>query len=434
MTLLVIAFLLSLLVAVVRNPANALATTLMVFGFEQFAQVHVPFFRANSSFINVLFAAFVVVALVQRMRRGEQIASNFSHGTVVLATLYVVHPISALWAPNPDVTLQTFIAAAPYIIVLTFLPSLTVRGVDDLRAALHTLLFFGTILLILIVTTSDFASRGLILERIGRSKMSVANPLALSQLAGVIAIVAIVVPPRNGRLPQVLAGAAAVLAMYVCVRTGSRGQFVAAVIAVAVAVSVQAASGTIRTLQAILIVGVGVGILIWLLSVATEQFGDRFSYSQMHAEYTGGRVAPSESMLRVWAKAGPWAWILGLGGSSSYHFVGFYPHVVPVEVLTELGVFGLLLYAGFAVLSISRARWLLGVVSADKRGTIICACALFGFEWILACKQGALLAADFMMCHGLIVCGVSQTWKLGIEADGIRWARRPFASQPLASA
>jgi hypothetical protein len=417
MWLVVLLMLLVFLLAVFRNPANALATTLMLFAFEQFAQVHVSIFRDQTAVMNVIFALFVGIALTLRMRRGEQVASNISHGTLLLVAMYIAHPVSALWSPDPAMTLSTFIKAAPYIVVLTFMVSVTVRSVDDLQTALNSLWLLGSILLVLIMASVDFANRGLLLERLGRAKYSEANPLALSGVAGEVAIIAVVLQPWRSRIGRLLCGASAILALYVCVRTGSRGQLVGAVVVLAGAVVMQAWIGTISTWRVALFAVLGGATLVWLSGVATEQFGSRFSLEQMRSVYEGGRMGPSEEMLKVWAKAGPWAWVWGLGGSSSYHYIGFYPHVVPVEVLTELGMVGIAMYGAFAVLATHRARWLLGVVTHDRKDIIVCACALFAYEWTLALKQGAMLAADYMMCHGLVIAGIAQVWKLRSEAD-----------------
>ncbi len=61
------------------------------------------------------------------------------------------------------------------------------------------------------------------------------------------------------------------------------------------------------------------------------------------------RVAYSLQLLSYWFSKGPIYWMFGIGSSASFHpnIVGIYCHVVIVEVLCELGLLGLGLYAGF---------------------------------------------------------------------------------------
>jgi hypothetical protein len=405
-------FLLAAFWSVYRHPANAVSLTFTLYAFEQFAQAHVPFFVEHSWFLNILFAGMVGLAFVQRGLRGERIATGISHGTLLLASLYAMHPFSAIWTPKPELTLDLFVHSLPYIFLLTFLTPLVIDGPNDLQLALRNLWFTGAIVLVLVLFGTEFASndRGVALKHLDGLKETTGNPLAVAGLGGAVAIIALVMTPLKGSFGRFICVLTAMLGLYAAARTGSRGQFFGTAAVLGLAFIVQALMSRIRILSAVAFIGAGVVAVLWMIHAASEFHGDRFAIERMEDAYLLARVRPATIMIEAWANGGPWAWAFGLGGSASYHYVGYYPHMVPVEVLTELGIVGFSMYIGFALVAIMRLRWLIGEVSDELKDVAICAGALFAFETMMSLKQGALLGCDYMMCHGLIICGVAQVW------------------------
>ncbi len=431
MAVVVILLLLAFVIVALRHPANAVALTFCVYAFEQLAQAHVPFFATNSSFLNFFFALLVVMAFVARGLRGERVATGISQGTLLLASIYAMHPFSILWTPEPEVTLRLLTFSLPYIVMLTFVTPLLIDGPQDLRRALTTLWALGSVVLLLILFSTEFAAsgRGIALEQVGELKKQTGNPLAVASLGGTVAIIAAVMLPLKGAFGRLVVAATAMLGLYACVRTGSRGQFYGAIIMIGCAFVIQLLMGQVNVERAVAFVAAGAVALTVTFVTAVDQFGKRFELSTMRETYMADRIGPSGEMLQHWAAGGPWSWAFGLGGSASYHYVGFYPHMVPAEVLSELGLVGFTAYVSFAVISLLRLRWLLRALPKDLSNIALCSGTLFGFEAVMALKQGALLGCDYMMCHGLIICGVAQVWAYRTaDAKPAKPTTQPFLS------
>ena len=86
---------------------------------------------------------------------------------------------------------------------------------------------------------------------------------------------------------------------------------------------------------------------------------ERFSTEELLTGFRTGRLNPSTVMLEEYLAGGFFELFLGLGSESSYRIIGTYPHVVVVQVLTEQGVIGAVLF--FGIFSIAFVSLFLGV-------------------------------------------------------------------------
>ena len=98
-------------------------------------------------------------------------------------------------------------------------------------------------------------------------------------------------------------------------------------------------------------------------------------------------------LLDEWVRSNPLTWLFGLGAAASWGIQGIYPHVVPVEVLAELGIVGLIGY--FCLLGLVINTFLrlgkLTVGNPVDRGTVAVLATLFLFHWIMSLKQGSFI-------------------------------------------
>jgi len=106
-----------------------------------------------------------------------------------------------------------------------------------------------------------------------------------------------------------------------------------------------------------------------------------------------GRFEVVTRLLDYWVDKGPFNWLVGLGNSSSYRIVGFYPHNVPAEVLAEEGLIGFALLAAFvfSVLFRSGKMMFSADVEIESRVNLGILMAIFCFEGILTLKQGSMI-------------------------------------------
>jgi hypothetical protein len=201
----------------------------------------------------------------------------------------------------------------------------------------------------------------------------------------------------------------ALAAMIVMVRSGSRGQLIGSFFAIAWLIG--SSRGYKRHFQ--VFVGVFtlialIGLTVWSFSLAgAEKFTQRWELERMSESFTDSRVQMSAFMLDAWIKGGPLHWLLGLGSSAAFSpsMLGIYPHVLVVEILTELGLLGIVLlftYWWMTYRDVGQA-WRIVQHDAQRRGVVTAMAALFTYAVILSFKQGSFLSHTYMMMFSFII-------------------------------
>jgi hypothetical protein len=114
----------------------------------------------------------------------------------------------------------------------------------------------------------------------------------------------------------------------------------------------------------------------------------------MEARFEGVAI-----LLDLWQQS-LFTFLFGLGNSSSYYILGIYPHVVPLEILTEEGVIGFFIYIMLVSTALidSLKSYILVKGFNSYRNIFICLFSLWIYSLILTFKQGSmLLATDFFL-------------------------------------
>jgi hypothetical protein len=95
--------------------------------------------------------------------------------------------------------------------------------------------------------------------------------------------------------------------------------------------------------------------------------------------------------------------VFGLGNSSSFQVIGFYPHIAGLEVVAEEGLLGAALYAAIIVLAIRSIRRISGQpeLTDIERSVLATLTGLFVFEFILSWKQGSLLSSVYVFAYAI---------------------------------
>jgi hypothetical protein len=106
--------------------------------------------------------------------------------------------------------------------------------------------------------------------------------------------------------------------------------------------------------------------------------------------------------------------LFGLGTSASFspRIAGFYPHIVPIEVLCELGVVGIALFIAILVLtlrSVIRYMRRYAALETNSKGTrvVVSLAALFILEVLLSLKEGSLLRDANLLMFPILIEGIS---------------------------
>lgn len=374
----------------VRRPGAACGYVLAGTALEQCAQAFVPMANQQDTLCNYLTAGAVLSGLVARvLQDGGNLPRLRSSSLWVLGLLGYCY-LTVTWSLFPGTTMSALNRSIPYLVTFVGMAPLLVRTDSDLRDCLVALLFSSLLALGLLLLFAEWGGRGVILP--GKSFES--NPLALAEAAGCLLIVTAFAPLRDALSPRVryvLLSAAVVVTALVFMRTASRGQVGAAVLATLVFSWRQRGGGWI-----VLAMGIGGLLLAALLPEEVARNAERWDPDQMRAAVDSGRVGEADRLLTFWSHADVWHQVLGLGHATAQdpRILGNYPHVVPVEVLAEEGIFGAILFA--ATIAVGAAAHVRGLKRASpaSQQTLAATAALLSFEFVLIWKQGSLLGAS----------------------------------------
>jgi len=382
--------------AALWRPPIGIAAMLCIYGLKQWGQTSSVWLEAHGTFTNYAIGTVVLCALAARALRGGCIWCNVRPGTWAVVALYSYALLSLLWTPRLDLSLGMWQVAAPYIVTAVLLAPLTVHDSEDLYRAYIGLSLFGGVLVIALLFFAKWGDRGVLILG-GNSAELETNPLAIANLGGAVASVAMFL--RTRRFPIVswvlrLVLVAASLALVV--KSGSRGQLVATLATLILMLPVAFKISDVRGLVPILI---AVAVIGYAAEYAAQTYirrdDDRWSQRDA-ADAASGRWQMSTELLSHWAQS-PGTVIFGLGNSASFDpdIVGSYPHDVPAETLGEEGAIGLLIYLGINWLAV---RGLLTAVRVTKdnqqlRRLLAVAGASYLFTLITTLKEGNMAAS-----------------------------------------
>jgi hypothetical protein len=119
-----------------------------------------------------------------------------------------------------------------------------------------------------------------------------------------------------------------------------------------------------------------------------------------------GRIDGAITLLRTWAGS-PLTLFFGLGSSASFDpdILGFYPHILPLEILGEEGIVGFTLF-GLAVFYTMRSASRLLHATRDlpqERATIATLFGLYLYAVLLSLKEGALLGTHDLFLYAILI-------------------------------
>jgi hypothetical protein len=231
------------------------------------------------------------------------------------------------------------------------------------------------------------------------------NPLAIASLAGTVCVMAMLALQHSPWWRKLLSTVIVPIAVATIIRSGSRGQLLATGVALLVGwplVSSKRNLGAWLALAAAAVVLDVVGSRIWQhLGVDSSRWSSLQSQQDVQ-----GRLTMAAELLRH-ATASPASLVFGLGNSSSFHYLGFYPHVVPAEVLGEEGLVGMAIYLSMIVVTGSSVWRLMTTLDnrsdAAARYAYGVLAALFVFEFVLTTKEGSLLSSTYPIAYAAIL-------------------------------
>jgi hypothetical protein len=411
---------LTLLIGVWLRPTVGVAAVLCLFGLKQWGQSTTAFFSEHGQFTNFAIAAITLLGLIRAAFKRSCIFCRIPTTTVLVVVLYVYAFISVTWAPNSSESLDQWIAQGPYIITVAVLAPLLFSDFEDARIAFLWTALTGAAICALALAFGKWGSRGLVMYR--DIYETETNPLALSSLAGTVFLIAALSLSRPSRLlMRIVATACIPIAIAVILRSGSRGQLIASGVALIFALPIGFRLRDPRSIAALLFAAVAVIGLGWWSSSIVEIDASRWESKQSKEDVTG-RLANAQALLDV-SSSHFSTTIFGLGNSSSFQVIGYYPHIAPLEVIAEEGFLGAVIYFAVIVLSVRSVKRIMRQpdMSDTKRNVLAILCGLFVFEFILSCKQGSLLSSVYVFAYAITLARLEAT--IGARAPVIEPAK-----------
>jgi O-antigen ligase len=396
----------SLAIGVLVRPALAITAVACVFGLKQWGQLTVPWLAQHSTFTNVATGCMVLAALAVQTFRGECVPCRLRAINWMVLGLFGYAFLSVLWTPRPDLAMSmVWEHEYPYILTFVLLAPLVVKDLDGLRSSLLALAVVGGVLMAVLLIFGDWGVRGLVLH--GNFRERETNPLALAGLAGSVAAAAMFVRARSWKwLGWPLRVAIVVVSLLVIVRSGSRGQLIAALGALLLMLPVAFRVTRMRGLAGIL---VAVAILALALGYAATEYmqANEARWDESLARHdAAGRWKMATHLLGVWANSGTGV-VLGLGNSAAYDLtiLGFYPHIVPLEILAEEGLVGAVLYLCILWMALSGLRrgWRLSRHKPEVSGLLAAVGASFVFMLLISFKEGNMVGSIYLFMYAILL-------------------------------
>ncbi len=339
---------------------------------------------------------------MRQLQRHSSLKVFQIHRTVFALMIYVI--FTGFWAPDLNQFLTRWKSGAPLAIVICIAPFL-VSSSKDLRKILIWSLSIGTFLTLAFLFTSEWGARGLVFREASGRRLDTGG--AVLDVAGVGASTAIIAALlKNVKFPLWVLARWTILLLGValCIKTQSRGPTISAILLVGLLAPYAERNSNSGKRLAIF---AGVTILLaagFYLVVPLLQQGEG-RWASRHLEgASAGRLQMWLGLVSAWIDSGPFAWVFGLGTTAAFSVVGFYPHNIPVEVLCESGVLGVLLFLSIFKRTGRLFLDALRVKSAHfDRRTVIVIFALVCHEFLMGLKAGSMYTGNTMFVYAAIL-------------------------------
>ena len=375
----------------IRRPGIAFALMLSMFGIEQFLHTQSKFFIENGQAINVSIGLVVAMATTCSLWRGSFSITRPNLVHVLSVLLFAYAFLSYFWTPSQDVFKDRWLSSIPYLGLFLVLGPVLTQEKNAIRDGLRWTMYIGIPLVLLTAFYCEWGERGMILAapmKEGKVLINETLPLALASFASYVGIITLVANLKiSGRL--LVRFAILGVAIYIAFLTRSRGQVVALVL---VASGVYAIENRIGSIKGVVLTLIGLTALALIVYYVSQQLDlARWRSDRIENSFFGRRDM-WYGMLQSWIESRDGRLAFGLGAASSFKYVGFYPHNLPIEILAELGLVGVILFGTIVWISVVNALKLLRRLDdyPDDRGEILMLLGLVAISLALCLKEGSL--------------------------------------------
>jgi len=392
----------------ISQPGIAFAMMWSLYASEQILQLGHPIFIRFGFLLNFGFTIVALAAVVNGIRRGTYQQFKLPPELWWCIGLFSVAIFSYLWSIEPKTTLTYLKKSAPYVGAFLLIMPLCATDEKQLRLAVNLTVYLGAFVLIG-HSVGTYGRRSLVLISSASGDIE-SNPLAVASYGGIVGICSLF-SVYGRKFSPMFAFKVAVffLSAYVIIKSASRGQLLALVVVCFVWLPI-IARATLKRSTVIAFIGSAIiaGIALYVVYQLKDSGRWRSGQIEMAQE---GRMLMITSLLEYWYNSGFGAWLLGTGSSTSYDIIGFYPHNIPAEVLAEEGIFGFIMYTGFAFCVLLRSGRLMfsSNLNVETRINLGILLAVFCFEGILTLKQGSMLGSTSWFAVGITIGWVTNS-------------------------
>lgn len=418
------------------RPQYAFVAVILMFPAEQLLQSYNPQLILRFNWlVNFITAVIVMFAIASAFFRKSDMTRGMWNGvTISLIALFTYVIAATAWTPALS-SAQFFLKAGiPYWIFFLVLSPMLLRRTEDFSRIIIPTMVAGIVVSIMIFASprGHFQYGRFVVDLgylIGYGELT-SNPLALADIGGTIAILAILYRAEQRRPVILLIRIVAIASgLALALASGSRGQVVFSVLC---ALAFYPLLSDRRNWGQIFTLGLSgvfaVGMLFVFYTLLLDPSGS--------ARWTGAsledgffvRANLALSMMESYVGDAK-AWIFGLG-TSAFNFyypirehANWYPHNIFVEALSEYGLIGFGLLSIACFITIVWGRNLFQVTRDDVRlrSTTLTLLSLTVFHMLLAFKQGHLIGPPFVLTLMLVIPKLAKTEIWLVEQQAI-WA------------
>ncbi|MEZ6128493.1 MAG: hypothetical protein R3C59_07405 [Planctomycetaceae bacterium] len=404
----------------------ALGLVWSLYVLEQLLQQSTPILLQQKYLTNVIVAGVVTLASIQAILRGVLRQRSVPGQLIALLVLMTLCAVSSLWSISPNDTRHQLLCHAPYLITFVFITPICANDRMAITSALDVTIKFGG-LIILGLAVSNLGVRGVVLNLYSNGRLNEGNPLEIASYGSTVALCAVLLAfSREKRfLFRLALMTVAGLGLYITVRSQSRGQLLAALVSLLIWLPLinGVAARNSRLFAACAACAVCIAVFF---AMQESSFSNRWNGQNLKIA-AESRLEPVTRVLTAYRDAGLTNWLVGLGNSASFKLANCYPHNVPVEVLVEEGILGVLAFIYFS-LSVLHSGWKVlssESISPAARFNIGTMLALFTFHGLLTLKQGSLLGSAFYLSFGACLAWMIPRYMLtGKFSNGAQFSNR----------
>lgn len=388
------------------RPSFAIVLVFALYPAKQLIQSYLAVFSQNSAYYNYLIFLAVLAAVLGNISRNPNTWRGYGNRVFILTLiLYFYALVGTLWSPGATNAWGLISKGYPYWIMQVLLLPLAVASLDEFRKSLVPTLVVGVTCAVLFFTNPSaqwWAGRlTLDVMQLGNIEIDRGNPLAMGTMGGMLMITAALMKPtRAGTLILLLRIGAIFAGLGMAIASGSRGQTVLAVLA---GVMMFPLARRVKNVQQFFVTCMLGGLFAVMAFAAFKLFlgqntnqTTRWSLDTWQ-DIVDGRAMTAWKMAEVYISS-PGNWLMGLGTNAFSEIAGAtdvpYAHNLPLEMLCELGIIGLVIFTLISYMVLKDSKDLFSAFSADDQARATVA-VLFGqalYLTFLSFKQGTFVS------------------------------------------